>query len=283
MQSSIRVAALEMNSRAQSHENLACFEWAARKAADGGAQLLVTPECSNFLAADGKQRAVSEQQDLLLNSARSLALELGLEIVLGSLLLREQDHWVNRQIFLDKQGQIIARYDKIHLFDAQIDDGQDYHESATFKAGARAVVTKRSYACFGHSICFDLRFPQLYQSLAKAGAQVLLTPAAFTQTTGQAHWQYLLRARAIETGCFVIAPAQVGLHDDGRQTYGHAMIIDPWGRILAQSEQDNQAQELRFDDKHGQLIFAQLDFSALTATRRALPLLDLNRAFQEPD
>jgi predicted amidohydrolase len=190
-------------------------------------------------------------------------------ILVGSLPIRTEEGGIaNRSYLISGTGAIDAVYDKIHMFDVQLGTGEVYRESDTFTAGRRLVLGRVAQARLGLTVCYDVRFPHLYRDLAKAGAEVLVVPSAFTRVTGEAHWHTLLRARAIETGSFVIAPAQGGRHEDGRETYGHSLIIDPWGRILAE----------KTDDAPG-LILADLDLALVADARRRIPALNHDRAY----
>jgi predicted amidohydrolase len=201
-----------------------------------------------------------------------LARELGVWLLVGSALLRGDDGGaVNRSLLIDDGGAVSATYDKMHTFDVDLPTGEHIRESEAYRPGERAVVADTPWARLGLSICYDLRFPYLYRALAKAGAQILTVPAAFTRPTGEAHWEILLRARAIETGAFVLAPAQGGLHEDGRGTWGRSMIIGPWGEIIAAAD----------DDAPG-VVAATLDLDAVTRARHAIPALNNERAFLGP-
>ncbi|MFS0738768.1 carbon-nitrogen hydrolase family protein [Sphingomonas sp. 1P06PA] len=210
---------------------------AVERAAGDGADMLFTPEMSGLLDRDRRRAAGairSESDDPVLAAMREAAARHGLWLHLGSLALRggAGDRLVNRGFVIDAAGEIRARYDKIHLFDVDLPTGESWRESAAYAPGERAVAVETPWGRLGLSICYDLRFPDLYRALADAGCDFIAVPAAFTVPTGRAHWHTLLRARAIETGAFVIAAAQVGQHEDGRETYGHALAIDPWGEVL---------------------------------------------------
>jgi predicted amidohydrolase len=192
-------------------------------------------------------------------------------LLLGSLAIKAGPGKVtNRSYLVDAAGEIAARYDKLHLFDVDLADGERYRESAAVAPGSNAVVAPTPWATLGLSICYDLRFPYLYRALAQAGAQILTVPAAFARTTGQAHWHVLLRARAIETGCYVLAPCQCGTHGGGRPTYGHSLIVDPWGRILADG-----------GDEPG-IVTATLDLAEVAKARAMIPALQHDRAIAGP-
>jgi deaminated glutathione amidase len=252
------------------------------QAAKQGAGLILTPEMTGlFDMRPGRllANAQTEQHDLALAALRKLAAQLKVNLIIGSLAIKVSDtHCVNRSYFIDAQGEIRARYDKIHLFDVKIDDGQIYQESSRIQPGEQAVLVAAHHADAGNasqpdavyadavykvglSICYDIRFAYLYRTLAQAGADIITIPAAFTVPTGQAHWHVLARARAIETGCFVLAAAQQGQHTDGRCTYGHSLIIDPWGNILAERPQDPG------------IILASIDLSQVTQARQKIPCL----------
>lgn len=235
------------------------------KAVAKGARLVALPECANLLAASKAQlfeRAERQDNSVFLQMLARKAKSHQIWISAGSVMLqtddKDDDRIANRHLIINPEGDITASYDKIHMFDADVGDGKSYHESASFKAGSKAVMTDIDGHLAGLSICYDLRFARLYHHYAAQQAEMIFTPAAFTQTTGKAHWHILQRCRAIETGAFIIAAAQIGTHDDGRQTYGHAMIIDPWGNILSDAGTK--------DD----MAIAELDFSKVSQARTAL-------------
>jgi predicted amidohydrolase len=201
-----------------------------------------------------------------------LAKETGAWLLIGSLAVKLDDATLaNRSYLLAPSGAIAARYDKIHMFDVDLAGGESYRESATYRPGRQAVLTDLPWARLGMTICYDMRFAYLYRALAKAGAQVITVPAAFTVPTGRAHWHVLLRARAIETGCFVVAAAQCGTHDNGRKTYGHSLIVSPWGEILAEAGEEPG------------VIVAEIDVAKVEEARRAVPSIEHDRAFELPD
>ena len=243
-------------------------------AADKAAQLVALPECANLLAASKTQlfqKAESQQNSLFLQMLQAKAKEKQIWISAGSLLLQCEDEddqrIANRQLIISPQGKITASYDKIHMFDADVNDGKTYRESDSFRAGTSPVMTQIEGHLTGLSICYDIRFAGLYHHYAAKGAEILLSPAAFTAKTGQAHWHILQRARAIETASFLIAAAQKGTHDDGRQTYGHALIISPWGAVLADA------------GTHGDMALATLDFNEVRQARSALSAWQNQRSF----
>jgi predicted amidohydrolase len=214
------------------------------------------------------RKAVPEAEDLALKTFRALAQETGTWILVGSLLFKEpgSPRVVNRGLLVDPSGAITARYDKLHLFDVDVGDGQFYRESATVAPGERAVVAATPWGLLGLSICYDLRFAYLYRALAQAGAGMLAIPAAFTYATGKAHWHILARARAIETGSFVLAPNQCGTHAEGRKTWGHSLIVDPWGEVLADGGDDVG------------VVTATIDLDQVTEARRKIPALKHDRS-----
>src|SRR5690606_37984132 len=215
------------------------------------------------------EKSTTEDVDPGLKAFRTLAKELSVTLLIGSIAVRlEAPKCANRSFLIGPDGQIIARYDKIHMFDVQLNAGNVYRESESFAAGGEAVVAPLPAGALGMTVCYDVRFPNLYRQLALSGATIIAVPAAFTRITGEAHWHILLRSRAIETGCFVIAPAQGGRHEDGRETYGHSLIIDPWGEILAEAGADPG------------VITATLDQAKVEEARARIPSLDHARDFR---
>jgi predicted amidohydrolase len=249
---------------------------AVREAAAGGAAMLFTPEMSGLLDQD-RDRAShhlrTEEEDPVLAAVRAAAAEAGIWVHLGSLALSggEGGRLVNRGFVIDAKGGIAARYEKIHLFDVDLATGESWRESASYAPGERAVVVETPIGHLGLSICYDLRFAGLFAALSGAGATLLAIPAAFTVPTGEAHWHVLIRARAIESACFAIAAAQCGLHEDGRRTYGHSLVVDPWGRVL-----------LDMRNAEREVGFAALDPAQLDEVRARLPVLRHRRAFAVP-
>ncbi len=233
----MRAALIQLTSGDQIAPNVAAVSAFVREVAAQGATFVTTPETTHLTEmkrASVLEKAFSEAEDPGLAEFRALAAELGIWLHIGSLIIKvADDKLANRAFMIAPDGSVAARYDKAHLFDVELGGGESYRESALYVSGGEAPVVTTDIGTFGLSICYDLRFPYLYRALAHAGANILLVPAAFTQPTGEAHWHTLLKARAIETGCFVLAAAQTGLHDTGRKTYGHSLAIDPWGTILA--------------------------------------------------
>lgn len=268
----MRVALLQMRSGVDPDENLKTVADAMRQARAGGVDMLFTPEMTGYLDRDrdrARATIVAEAEDRVLAGVRSLAAELGLWVSIGSLAVGDETagKWRNRAFVIDGAGAVVARYDKLHMFDVDLASGESWRESAAYAAGEGAVVARTPWAAIGLSICYDLRFADLYRALTDTGAEILTVPAAFTVPTGQAHWHILLRARAIEAGAFVIAPAQCGSHEDGRSTYGHSLVIDPWGEVLLDMGGERQG-----------VGFADLDLSRIETVRRRVPVLDHRRA-----
>lgn len=254
--------------------NIAAVERAVRQAVDRGADVVLTPE--NVLAMSARrattlENARSEEAHEGLARMAHVAREAGIWLLLGSLHIQvEPERLANRSYLLNPDGRIAAWYDKIHMFDVSLDNGESYRESTTFRPGERAVLAATPWGAFGLTVCYDVRFPALYRTLAQSGAGFLTVPSAFTRKTGQAHWHTLLQARAIETGCFVFAPAQCGEPVPGRKTYGHSLVVAPWGDILADG-----------GDEPG-IVLADIDPAAVTAARNAVPSLTHDREFAPP-
>jgi predicted amidohydrolase len=270
----IRVACVQLRSTDDIDENIASASNLIRSAAKAGAHFIATPENTTLMAADGGaklEKTVVERDDKAVPAFAALAEELGVWLLIGSLAIKVSGgKTANRSYLFDPKGRIEARYDKVHLFDVNLPSGETYRESNTVAPGREAVVVSLPWARLGLSVCYDLRFPHLYRALAKAGAEVLTVPSAFTETTGKAHWHVLLRTRAIENGCFVVAPAQGGTHANGRKTFGHSLIVGPWGDILAEGGVDPG------------VIAAELDLDEVAAARTRLPSLHHDRPFTPP-
>jgi len=271
MGANLRAGLVQMTSSTDVEENVAVASDMIRAAAADGAMLVATPEMTTLLERRRKavlDAARPEDDDRALPVFRNLAAELGIHLLIGSTPIRLGPRSLaNRSFFIGPDGAIVARYDKIHRFDVTLDSGESYRESAVYEAGAEAVIARMPKAALGLSVCYDLRFPHLYRALAKAGADILMVPSAFTRTTGRAHWHVLLRARAIETGCFVLAPAQTGHHADGRETYGHSLAVAPWGEVLADG---GEAVGVTVVD---------LDLSEVAAARGRIPALEHDRDY----
>ncbi|WP_454918045.1 carbon-nitrogen hydrolase family protein [Xanthobacter sediminis] len=246
-----------------------------RDAAAEGARYVQTPETTNIMELDRArlfELLVPEEQDATLAALRELARELKIHLHIGSLAIKVADaKAVNRAFLIDPEGEIAARYDKIHMFDVDIGNGESYRESNAYRAGERAVTAEVDAVRLGLSICYDLRFPALYRALAETGAKVLTVPSAFTRATGEAHWHILLRARAIENGAYVLAAAQGGKHENGRETYGHSLIVDPWGRVIAEGGSDPG------------VLLAEIDMKEVASARARIPSLTNGRRFEVAD
>jgi predicted amidohydrolase len=272
--SQIRVACVQMRSGTDVAENIAAASSLIREAASAGAELIATPEMTTLLdRAPGAawEKSTTEAADPGRAAFRSLAKELGVTLLIGSLAIRaEQGKCANRSFLIGPDGAVVSTYDKIHMFDVQLNATNVYRESDSYAAGASAIVADLPVGRLGLTVCYDVRFPDLFRQLAIAGAKVIAVPAAFTKITGEAHWHILLRARAIETGCYIIAPAQGGKHQDGRETYGHSLIIDPWGGILAEGGTEPG------------VISATLDLAMVDAVRGKIPSLRHVRPFTQP-
>lgn len=269
----VRIAIFQARSGVDPEANAEALSLAVREAAAGGAAMLFTPEMSGMLDRNRERamgKARSETDDVVLAAVRTAAARHGIWVNLGSLALRgDGEKLVNRGFVIDASGEIRGRYDKIHLFDVDLPTGESWRESAMYQAGREAVIVPDTpVGRLGLTICYDLRFPELFQRLSEAGADAIAVPAAFTVPTGKAHWQVLLRARAIEAELFVIAAAQAGLHEDGRETYGHSLVADPWGELL-----------LEMDRQPG-LAFADLDFAKVGDVRGRIPVHQHRRAIQ---
>ncbi|TMJ19385.1 MAG: carbon-nitrogen hydrolase family protein [Alphaproteobacteria bacterium] len=247
------------------------------EAAGGGARMLFTPEMSGLLDQDRARAAAhlhEEADDPVLARVRAAAAGAGIWVHLGSLALKggSDGKLVNRGFVIDGEGRVRARYDKIHLFDVDLPTGESWRESASYRGGDRAVVVDTPLGPLGLSICYDLRFAGLYSALSDSGAKAFSIPAAFTVPTGQAHWHVLMRARAIEAGAFVIAAAQVGKHEDGRATYGHSLVVDPWGKVL-----------LDMGGEGPGIAFAEIDPAAVDEVRQRVPAIQHRRAIPRPE
>ena len=276
-----RAALVQLRAGRTIAPNLEAAEALIREAARGGAQYVQTPENTALMELEPAlvlAQASPEASSEPLQVFCALAAELGIWLHVGSLGIQADDTRVaNRSFLIDPKGAIAARYDKLHMFDVDLAGGESYRESQYYAPGSKAVVADLPWGRLGMTVCYDLRFPALYRALATAGANLIAIPAAFTKQTGQAHWHVLLRARAIETGSFVLAATQGGLHENGRKTYGHSMIVSPWGDILAEAGGDPC------------VIFAEIDLARSDEARAAIPALKHGRPFEiepagdEPD
>ncbi|MGC1178333.1 MAG: carbon-nitrogen hydrolase family protein, partial [Methyloceanibacter sp.] len=252
--------------------NMELTETLIRRAASGGAVYVQTPENTAIMELELERLLAEvdfEEQSTPLAQLRALAKDLGLWLHVGSLAIKlDQTKLANRSYLIAPGGEIVARYDKLHMFDVDLAGGESYRESRTFRPGTKAVLADLPWGRLGFSICYDLRFPALYRALACAGADFIAVPSAFTKQTGEAHWRALLRARAIETGAFILAAAQGGLHENGRSTYGHSMIVSPWGEVLAEAGEDPQ------------ILFADIDLKLSAEARGKVPSLSHGRQFE---
>jgi predicted amidohydrolase len=267
-----RAACVQMRTGLDVAANVAAASTLIREAKAKGAHFAATPEMTSLFEAESDAlftKVREERDDEALKAFRALAEECALWLLVGSLPIKvEERRCANRSFLIDPKGAVRATYDKIHMFDVDLPGGEVYRESKNYRPGKRAVVANTPWGKLGLSVCYDLRFPHLYRALAKEGASFLAIPAAFTHTTGQAHWHVLQRARAIETGCFVIAPAQGGKHENGRHTFGHSLIIDPWGNIIAEA-----------GDTPG-VIVADIDPTKVAEARSRVPALTHDREFK---
>jgi predicted amidohydrolase len=274
MNQQFKIACIQSNAGPDILPNIQDVDRLIRSARAAGAEFVTTSEnftCIEFGPERSLAKAVAESEHPAIPHFTALAKELGCWILMGSLTIKLSPSKVNNRSYLvDPNGRIVARYNKLHLFDVQLKAGETYRESATVEPGDRAVLAALPWGPLGMTICYDLRFAYLYRALAQAGAKFLTIPAAFTKTTGKAHWHTLVRARAIETGCYVFAAAQCGQHAGGRKTYGHALIVDPWGEILADA-----------GEAPG-FIMAEVDAAKVEDARRMIPALEHDRPFTGP-
>lgn len=259
-----RIAVLQMTSGIDPEANGTSLSDACTQAAAGGAAMLFTPEMSGMLDRDraraaGKIR--TEDDDHVLARVRESAAKNGIWVCLGSLAIKDSDRWVNRSFVIDADGTIVARYDKMHMFDVDLDSGESWRESNAYRAGDAVVTVQTPAGKLGLTICYDVRFPALFDALGQEACEIIAVPAAFTVPTGQAHWHVLQRARAIEASAYVVAAAQVGQHEDGRETFGHSLVVDPWGDVM-----------LDMGSKAG-LAYAEIDPGRIAQVRRQVPSL----------
>lgn len=275
MSGGIDIALIQTRTPATARDALAHVEPLIRQAASTEARFILTPEGTNVLEQRRERRdaaVIDEDQDVAVLGLRRLAAELGVWLLIGSAIVRSrragEGRAANRSFLVDSSGAITARYDKLHVFDVDLPNGERYRESATVRPGDRAVAADTPWGRLGLTVCYDIRFPHLYRQLAKAGTSMIAIPAAFTAPTGEAHWETLLRARAIETGAFVLAPAQGGPHEDGRRTWGRSTVVGPWGEIIAKADHDEPC-----------IVTAKLDMEAVRRARAAVPALTHDRDF----
>ncbi len=274
MTDSFKIACVQMNSGPDVDANVAAALALGFDAGDAGADLIAFPETVNVMQADKaelRKKTGPEDRSVALASFRDLARETAAWVLVGSMAVEGSNgpggKMANRSLLIDGGGEIKARYDKIHMFDVDLGGSERHRESAAFEPGGKAVVAETPWGGLGMTVCYDLRFPRLYRTLARRGAKFIAVPSAFTRTTGEAHWHVLLRARAIENGCYVFAPAQCGDHDGGRRTFGHSLIVDPWGRVLADGGQSPG------------YVIADIDPAKVAEARARIPSLNHDRPF----
>jgi predicted amidohydrolase len=272
LSSTFTVGLVQMRSGLDPAANLDAAAKLIREAKAGGADYVLTPEMTNIMEVRRERlfaAIVAEEADPSLAAFRDLARKLAIHVHVGSLAIKlEGERAANRSFLINRDGEIVARYDKIHMFDVDLANGESYRESRNFRPGELAVSADLPWGRLGLTICYDLRFPALYRALAEAGCSMLAIPSAFTRQTGEAHWHVLVRARAIENGSFVLAAAQGGAHENGRETYGHSLIVDPWGRILGEGGVEPG------------IVLAQVDPAAVAAARGRVPSLQHGRRFE---
>lgn len=270
-----KVALIQLRTQARLDAARAQLEPLLERAAKSGAHLIATPEGTNILQRDRErfdEDALYEDDQEATAWYSAKAKDYGVTLLIGSALLRRRaGKSANRSLLFGPDGVLIETYDKIHLFDVNLGAGQETKESAAYEPGTRAVVAQTPVGKLGLTICYDVRFPHLYRDLGKAGAQIIAVPAAFTAPTGKAHWHALLRARAIETGAYIIAPAQGGRHEDGRTTFGHSLVVDPWGEIFAELDHDEPG-----------VLIAMLNLDKVEQARRKIPCLTHDRPYNAP-
>jgi predicted amidohydrolase len=277
MSEPFRIACLQLQAGNDLEANLATVRDMAGAAAGRGARFILTPEYALMLDGSGRvmrERALGPDGAPALSALQSLARELKVWLLAGSLTLRTDgadDRIANRSILISDEGGIVAAYDKIHMFDVTLPDGRAIRESSAYRPGDRAVTAETPWGRLGLTVCYDLRFPGLYRALAQAGAQYITVPSSFQRQTGKVHWHTLVRARAIENGCFVIAPAMCGDHPGNRQTYGHTLVVDPWGEVLADGGESPG------------IVYAEIDPAAVNRARSMIPSIEHDRPFSLPD
>jgi deaminated glutathione amidase len=281
MTANFTIACVQFTAGPDPEPNLRIVSELIRRARDAGTDFITTPEASNFIESGRRRRekARTEASDPFLAGMRTLARETGAWLLLGSLVIDPSGEpgasgevrLANRSFLIDAGGAIVARYDKIHMFDIDLPGGESYRESNAYRPGGGTVVAETPWGRLGMSVCYDVRFPHLYRALAHAGADFLTVPSVFTVPTGSAHWHVLLRSRAIENGCFVFAPAQWGEHTAGRRSYGHSLIVDPWGEVLADAGEGVG------------IVSARVDAARIAEVRGMVPSLRHDRAFTTPE
>ena len=278
MPDSVAIALVQLRSPDNQAAALAHAAPLIREAAAGGAKLILTPEGTNILERSRDKRlaaVVRQDEDSCVNGLRDLAADLGVWLLIGSAIVKGEDptdqRAANRSILIGSDGAIVATYDKLHVFDVDLPTGERHRESESIRPGEQAVVARTPWGGLGLTVCYDVRFAHLFRALAQAGADMISVPAAFTVPTGMAHWELMLRARAVETGAFVMAPAQGGAHADGRNTWGHSLVVAPWGEVIAKLDHDEPA-----------VLHATLDLDQVARARTAIPQLLHERSFVGP-
>ena len=271
--SNLKVACIQTNSKSDPNINIREVSSLIRAARSNGAELITTPEVVGMLEPNREKalnKAQPENYHGVLREFRALSRDLAIWLLIGSISIKlSNGKLANRSFLINPDGQIIARYTKIHMFDVEVNDGSIYRESVTYQPGTSACLARTPWGLVGLTICYDIRFPALYRDLAKAGAKIIFIPSAFTEVTGEAHWHILQRARAIENGCFIVSAAQTGMHEQNRKTFGHSIIVDPWGNILADA------------DKDVGFITADLDLNLVDEVRKKIPSLTHDREYSK--
>ena len=271
--SNLKVACIQTNSKSDPNINIREVSTLIRAARSNGAELITTPEVVGMLEPNREKalnKAQPENYHGVLREFRALSRDLAIWLLIGSISIKlSNGKLANRSFLINPDGQIIARYTKIHMFDVEVNDGSIYRESATYQPGTSACLARTPWGLVGLTVCYDIRFPALYRDLAKAGAKIIFIPSAFTEVTGEAHWHILQRARAIENGCFIVSAAQTGMHEQNRKTFGHSIIVDPWGNILADA------------DKDVGFITADLDLNLVDEVRKKIPSLTHDREYSK--
>ena len=267
----IKIACIQLNSKSNINKNLKKIEKLIHSAVKKGADLIATPENSNIMHPNKDaliEACSSNDNSIFLASIKDIAKTKSVWILIGSIIVKHsKNRLMNRSYLINSKGLVVAEYNKIHMFDVTLSDKESYKESRLYEKGRSLVTVKTPWAVVGLSICYDLRFPLMYRKLAQAGSSIIFIPSAFTKTTGKAHWLTLLKARAIENGCFIVAPAQFGQHYKGRNTFGHSVIISPWGKIIK-------------NKKNGiGIILAELDLKEVESSRKSIPSLKIDNKF----
>lgn len=271
---SLRIACLQMNSGNEFAANLTVFDAMAREAAASGAEFILSPEY--FLMMDGtgrvmREAALDEHGEPALSAVTALARELAVWLLAGSLTLKAGDgRMFNRSFLISAEGRVVATYDKIHMFDVTLPDGKVIRESSAYRSGERAVLAETPWGRLGMTVCYDLRFPALFRTLAQAGAGFISVPSSFQRQTGKAHWHTLVRARAIENECFILAPAMCGDHPGNRQSFGHTLVVDPWGEVIAEGGESPE------------IVYAEIEPRRVAKVRSMIPSLEHDRPFTPP-